>query len=748
MTSGTAGADSQREPTERAPANTAVMARLARWCVRRRVAVLTSAAVLLTLFALAAGASSARWSNGGYIADHTPAATAEQMAAAVGFGTPDLTFYIRADRSVDAADLAPQGRGLTALIATRPGVVSAKSYWTTQRPDLRSRDGKGAVIRVVLAAGEARDAATARGLVRMAVAAAPSFRVNVTGPAWVTVEATEQSRRDLLRCELVTGPLTALILLVAFGSLAAALLPLLTGALAVGGALAALSALTYLVPVSVFSTNICAALGFGLAVDYSLFILARYREEISRGASPYEAVQSSMATAGRTVAFSAAAVTLCLSALFVFPLELLRSLAYASVLVVLSVALTTLLVLPALIAVIGPRLDALDPLARLRPRRSTVTSRTWRRIATAVTARPGLWAAATTVLLLTLALPFAHARFTTVDEKILPATASSLHTADQLRADFTDPPERLLTVLLPQTNPVTEAAALNAYARRLSALPGAARVLSENADYRHGRLVPGTTRAARAPRLGTLLGVVSATDPQAPETVDLLRGVRTEPAPGPRYVAGRAAQFADTTQALAAAVPYWLAFMLAGTLVVVYLFTRSLLVPVKAAVMGMLSLTATLGVLVFVFQEGHLRSVVGDFRVSGSLESTMPLLTVAIAYGLSQDYEVFLLSRIKEEYDTTADNRQSIIFGIEHTGRLFTAAALIVASAMAALALSHITLLKIVGVGLAVAVLVDATVVRGILVPALLQMMGRANWWNPSLRPGRRAGLRNPRAER
>ncbi|MGC0417360.1 MMPL family transporter [Embleya sp. AB8] len=747
------------------------LGRLAGRCVRHRRLLLAGALIVLVLAGTVFAGARDRWSNGGFTATGTRAAEAERVAAGYGAKAADLVFYVRSDKSVDDVEVAETGRRLTALVAGRPGVHRAQSYWTTGSPLLRSRDGKGALIPVDLAGDERKTAATARALVPAVRKAAAGLRVDATGPSWLVAQATDESERDLERGELLAAPLTMIILLLAFGSLTAAAIPLAVGAVSVAGALALLATLTYTMPITVFATNICAALGFALSVDYALFIVTRYREELSRGVESHQAIANSMATAGRAVLFSAATVALCLSALFVFPLELLRSLAWASILVVSISALTSLLVLPALLAVLGPRLDRLDPFRRFR--RGTVRvgggSPLWRRIATLATARAVLCGGTAVALLLVLALPFLHARFTTVDEKILPTHSEPHHTAKLLRTDFADPPERVIPVILPRANPATDAPAIDAYARRLSALPHVAHVIADTGDYRAGapvepapappadELLPdGTTRVvarpvgpaapARPGGAGSVLHVVGTADGQAPETVALVHRLRTLPAPRPHVVAGTAAMLTDTKHALGEALPYGAGIMLVGTLVMLFLFTRSVLVPVKAVVMGLLSMTASLGALVYVFQDGHLRWLVGDFAIDGSLETTMPLLTLAVAFGISVDYEVFLLARIKEEFVRTGDNTRSIVFGIEHTGRLFTAAALIVAASMVALTMSHVTMLKTVGVGLAVAVVVDATIVRGVLVPALMQLTGRANWWAPSLSlPRRRPRAADPK---
>lgn len=785
------------------PREPGALAYIAAYCVRRRRQLLAGAVIIILAAGMIVAASRDQWANGGFTTKSDATAEADRAAARLGANPADLILYLRTDGPVDDAAVAAHGRRLTAMIAERPGVTTAQSYWTTKSSLMRSQDGRGALISVDLAGAERDTVATAQTLVPDVRAAAAPLEVSATGPAWINAQATTQSEEDLKRGELLVAPLTLLILLLAFGSLTAAALPIAIGAVSVAGALAALAALTHVLPISVFAINICASFGFALSVDYGLFVVTRYREEIAAGADPTRAIARSMAKAGHAVLFSAATVALCLSGLFVFPLELLRSLACASILVVGISALTTLFLLPALLAVLGSRLDRLDPFRRLRRGRKGAsgtggeagagsvemagkagkanraagaggnagtggTGRTgtgvagkaadpggtggtgggagedgeragsrgsplWRRIATVSTARPILCGGVAALLLLLMATPFAEARFHIVNEKILPSGFEAHRTADSLRTDFADPPERIISVVLPEAKPA-DAPAIDAYARRVSRLPQVAHVVTDAGDYRAGALVPGGQPAGPAggTPTGTVVRVISASGNQSPQTVALVDELRDLPAPSRHLVAGKAAEFSDTKRLLRERLPYAAGIVVFGTLLMLFLFTRSVLVPLKAVLMGLLSLTATLGSLVFIFQNGHLRGLVGDFTTTGSLEATMPLLTLAIGFGISVDYEVFLIARIKEEYERTGDNTRAIVFGIAHTGRLFTAAALIVAAGMVALTLSHVTLLKMVGVGLAVAVVVDATLVRGILVPSLMRLTGRANWWTPS----------------
>ncbi|MEU3830066.1 MMPL family transporter [Streptomyces sp. NPDC029080] len=705
---------------------------LARWSFRHRRSVLSLAALLIVACAAVGFSAGVRWSNGGYAAEGTAAERAEHMAQKFGAGTADLVLYARPGRAVDSRDVAAQGRQVTELAQRSPGVKSALSYWTTGLEPLRSADGRGALLRIDLKGDESQEARTASALVPALRAAAPRLALSATGQSWINVQGTAQAERDLFRSELLALPFIAAVLVLVFGSFGATLVPVLIGGLAVTGALAVLAVGTRFFPVSVFAANLSFALGFGLAVDYGLFTLSRYREERARGLSGEAAVVRAMCTAGRSAMFCALTMVWCMAALFVFPLGLVRSLALASIIVVVSCAITTLTVLPALLGALGDRLERFDPFRGLPWRRSPLeasVSPTWRRISVAVTGRPLFWAGLGAATLLSLALPALWLRPALMDESILPVRAEAHAVADRVRADFPNPPERQLTVVLPKTDPVAHSAALDAYARRLAGLPGQAGVSTLAGDYARGRLVKAR-QSHLPPGTGTLLVVFAAGPPQSTSTAALVGALRATAAPGPAYVAGVPAQIADTTAQIRIALPWWAGLMLGGALVGLLAFTRSLVVAVKAALLGGLSLAAALGLMVLLFQDLRL---LGPPAGGGepSLEITMPLLASALAFGLCVDYEVFLIARMAEEWQRTGENTSSIVFGIERTGRLFTAAALVVAVSMGALVLSRVTLLVVLGATMAAVVALDATVVRAILVPAVMQLAGRANWWSP-----------------
>ncbi|MEU4210982.1 MMPL family transporter [Streptomyces sp. NPDC026206] len=696
-----------------------VLRRLRPWLVPAAATVLTA------LLALAGTGTSERLANGGYTATGTESARANTLLAdRFGAGSPDLLLLVKAEGGVDTARAREEGRRLSRRLARSAGVASVRSYWVDRDPALRSGDGSRAVLAADLAGADRDAARTAEALVPSLTGTHGVLSVSATGPAWVTAQARRVGQEDLVRAELVAAPVTLLLLVIALRSLVAALVPLAIGAVSVVGTFALLKLLTHAMPVSVFAMNLTSALGFGLAVDYGLFLVTRYREELLAGGTVEEAVRRTARRAGRTVAVSAAAVALSMSALLVLPLPFLQSMACAGMAVAVFSATAAAVLVPPVLALIGTRINRWDPLAALRGRRVCGPPRpdspAWRTIAGAVTRRPLYYGGGCAIVLLMFASPFAHVHFGLPDERVLPAHTEAHRTAAEIRASFPARAERTVTVVLPDTLPARDGAALRAYEHKVAALAGVERVA-----WARTAVPPGMGR-------GAVLQVSGPENPQSQAARDVVRRLRALPGPGGGHlVTGRAALLADTREAVRARLPLAAAVAAATTWAMLFLLTGSVLLPVKALLIGALSLGTSFGAMVLVFQEGRLRGVLGDFTVTGSLDMSMPLLMFCIAFGLAIDYEIFLLARVKEHYELTGDNRRSVVEGVARTGRLVTTGALAVAVVTGALATSGITMLKLLGMGLATAVLVDAVLVRGVLVPAYLTLAGRLNWWSP-----------------
>ncbi|MEW1599504.1 MMPL family transporter [Streptomyces sp. NPDC093808] len=719
------------------------LARLGAWLARRRVLVL-----LVTLAALVVAVPfgsdvESRLSEGGITSPGSEAARADDLLnSRFEGGSPHLVFIAKAAESVDAGDAAREGRELTGHLAKEKGVVQAASYWTLGQADsLRAKDGTSALIMVRLDGDEDQVRKHAKRILPTVTGKQGPLEVTATGATAVRMEIEKQSEEDLVKAEMLSAPLVLIILLLVFGSVVAASTPLAVGVLAVIGSFVVLRLLDMVTQVSVFSVNITTALGLGLAIDYSLFIVTRYREELAAGRDVHPAIAETMRTAGRTVLFSALTVALSLSAMLVFPMYHLRSFAYSGIAVVALAALGSVIVLPALLAVLGRRVDALNVRRLWRRTAKDSGARSdregfWHRLAMAVMRRPLPFALTIAAVLIALGIPFLRVEFADSDDRVLPTSSSAHQGAQVLREQFDSQEGSPIAVVLPGADAKTDAKGVADYAGALSRLPDVARVDTVTGSYSSGSEVAPPSElserfAATGTQPGTWLAVISDTEPYSERGMDLVAAVRAVPAPSESLVGGQAALLVDSKATLGDKLPWALGIIAASTMLLLFLFTGSLLIPLKAIVLNLLSLTATFGAMVYVFQEGHLRWLVGDFTVTGAIDIDTPVLMFCVAFGLSMDYEVFLLSRIKEEYHRTGDNVSAVAWGLERTGRLVTAAAVLVATVLLAFATSGLTPLKLLGVGLALAVIVDATLVRGILVPAFMRLAGRANWWAP-----------------
>jgi RND superfamily putative drug exporter len=711
--------------------------------VRRRRLVL----LLTLLFCVGAGALSGpvtgKLLSGGY---DDPAAesvrAAEVLTDRLGAGPPNLVLLVTPPDGLDGPATVAAAEELRRSLAAEEGVAEVGSYWSLGRPAaLRSDDGRSALVLATLP-GEADEIAD------HLEALAPRYE-NGFGPLAVTLggqaeadrEMAEQTERDLIRAELLVTPIILLLLVVVFRGIVAALLPMAVGVVAVVGALAVLRVLTELTEVSVFALNLTTGLGLGLAIDYSLFLVSRYREELWAGHGVTAAIATTMRTAGRTVLFSALTVGLCLSGLLVFPLYFLRSFAYAGIAVVAVAAVAALTFLPALLAVLGPRVDKWS--LRRRPPRPVETG-TWHRVATVVMRWPVRLGVPVVILLLLLGAPFLHIQLGLADARVLPRDAAAHQVSDALATRFAANESQPLLVVTEDAGGVAPGR-LDDYARTLSRLPAVTRVDARTGSYADGEQVapPGPRAAAFGAGDATYLAVVADGQAYGDDARRLVDQVRSTPAPFPVLVGGEAARFTDTLSALTGRLPLAGAIIALSMLVLLFLLTGSLVLPVKALVLNLISLSATFGAMVWIFQDGHLQWLTGDFAVTGVITATIPILVFCVAFGLSMDYEVFLLSRIKEEHDGGADNRTAVARGLERTGSLVTAAALLVAVVFLSFLTSGITYMKLLGLGLAIAVLMDATLIRGVLVPAFMRLAGDLNWWAPGplARLHRRAGL-------
>ncbi|NKX89860.1 MMPL family transporter [Nocardia coubleae] len=647
-----------------------------------------------------------------------------------GQGPPNLVLLVETEDSVDDPESTAAATALVANLQERAGITDVLSYWTTHQPALRSLDNKqGLIVATVLGSEREIDERVAAVAADLA-GTQGELRVRVGGFAMLMHETVEQSKTDIVKGEAIAFPLTLLALLFVFGGLVAASLPLLVAVVTVLMTMGTLWLLAVFTPLAVTATNVATLLGLGLAIDYSLLIVNRYRDELTEGRAPADAVRATLRTAGRTVAFSALTVAVALAGLVFFPLLAIRSMGYAGVIVAGLAALVSLTVLPAILLLLGTNIDR-GQLGWwfLRAPRPAPGEGAWHKLATAVMGKPIPIGLAVAAVLLLLGTPFLGVKLGFPDERVLPPSMNSRQVAETVQRDFGDSDQDTLVAVLPDS--AYSAEGLDAIARTMSDLDNVRRVDTATGSYAQGgRLAEPTALNARfrAERAAYLSIVPSTGDSH--ELGTLVEQLRAQEVPSEILIGGVAAANVDSVNAIEDALPWALAFVVILMLIVLFLLTGSVVLPVLAVILSALSLTATFGALVWIFQDGHLSGVLG-FTVTGDLSATVPVMLFAAAFGLAMDYQVFLLSRIREEYDRTGKNEAAVALGLERIGRIVTAAAILISLVFLGFLASDITFMKAFGIGLPLAVIVDATLVRGFLLPAAMKVLGEANWYAP-----------------
>ncbi|GAA1255694.1 MMPL family transporter [Pseudonocardia aurantiaca] len=732
------------------------------------VVTLVAAAGLIVL-----GGGGARLLNGGT----TDPGSESARAAAVLDQTfpesrPNVVLVVRPQggAGIDDPAVAAAGRAIAEHLASEPGVVGVESYWDAEAPELRGDadldQPAGLVLARVPGEETAADAVYLRAVPAAIAAGGDAVTVEGTGPIAVRLEMQTTISQDLVGAEMVVLPVVLLVLVLAFGSAVAALLPLAVGMIAIVGTSTVLALLSQITQVSIFSQNLTTALGLGLAIDYAIIVVRRFREELHAGATPRAAASTTITTAGRTVAFSAITVAVALAVMLFFPLYFLQSFAYAGIAVVVFAAVSVLIVVPAALVLLGRRVDALDLRKLVRRRRGTaalaekpVQESRWYRFAWAVMRRPRLVTAASVAVLVLFAVPFLGVQFGAPDERQLRPGAPARVATEALQAEFGDVPDWVVDVVAEGyrhdpaaaeaaggVNVLGEAvgdaassddpaiAAMAAYAKRLSEVDGVYGVLTPVGPFQYGWQVAGPIEGDDERVSGdvTYLQVMPETgiDQASARAQQIVRDVRAVEAPFAVTVGGGAAEQVDSQAAIGDRLPLAVGIILVVTLLLVFLLTGSVVLPVQTVVLNALSLTVMFGAAVWIFQDGALSGLLG-FTPLGFLELSLPVLMFCLAFGLSMDYGVFVLSRVKEERDSGREHREAIAVGMARTGGLITAAAVILSIVLFAMGAARVTNIQLLGIGVGLAVLVDATLVRCLLVPAVLAWTGPATWWAP-----------------
>ena len=711
-----------------------MLARLAGVLMRRRRWVWVGAVLFVVVAAGLGGGVEKRLSSGGFADPNAESTKAgELLRKDFGQQDPNLVMVITAKQgSVDDPANAAAGLELTNRLASEKYISFAGSYWSLgQVPPLKSTDGTQAMLLArITGTDDDVDDRVPTVLETYDKDFGP-LTVAITGMGPVFREVGETIKADLARAETIAFIITAILMLLVFGGVIAASLPLIIGVISIVGTFLALRVISSITDVSVYALNMTTVMGLGLAIDYSLFVLSRFREELGDGDDVLGALTRTMKTAGRTVIFSAVTVAVSLSALLIFPLYFLRSFAYAGIAVVFVACVGSVVVLPAILAGLGRNVDKWS----IRRRRSERADSDgfWHRTATRVMKHPWPFALVVTAILLALGAPFLNLKLGTPDDRVLPPSAHTREASDLIRANFSSQEAFAVQVVAAGIGAAdTHTDAINAYAVDLSNVPGVARVDALTGSYVEGAKVldPNLLSTRFAGETGTWLSVVPAVEPVSLEGEKLVHDVRDVDAPFPVKVGGSSAELVDSKDSLFRLLPVAGLLIAIVSFVALFMMFGGLLVPLKAVILNLLSLTATFGAMVFIFQEGHFKDFF-NFTTTGSLVATTPILMFCIAFGLSMDYEVFLLSRIKEEHDRSHDNERSVAIGLEKTGRIVTAAAALLAVVFLATVTSDVSFIKLFGLGLAMAVVMDATLIRGILVPAFMRLAGEANWWAP-----------------
>ncbi|MGX1805866.1 MMPL family transporter [Nocardia sp. NPDC055321] len=637
----------------------------------------------------------------------------------LGPQNPDILAIYTAPEGQTLADIGP--RVLESVGRIDPALLDrpVETYWNSTRQQyLRSPDGRQAVAAVFAAGDDNRRIAVYPDIAEHL--RVPGVETQLTGYSALADTISNQSRRDLVIAESISIPLTAIVLVLVFGGVVAALLPVLVGTLAVIGALGAVGLIARFTEVSIFAMNVVSLLGLGLAIDYGLFVVSRFREELAAGRSVPEALTRTLQTAGRTVLFSALLLMCAFAGTFVFPQAVLRSLGFGAMAAVALAALLSLTVLPAILVLLGSRVGKWSWRADAFEHAEARAQRFWGRVVTAVMRRPGTVAIAVGALLLVLAAPLTSVRLGDIDHTALPKGNETRVAVEELAANF-PAANSGATVLLRETGSGTPTpATISAALRELSAVPGVRQALS--LGVREDAAIIHTALAA------------PDRSPAAQDTVKAIRDIRLDGAE--LQVGGESAVTADSVTAVLSKLPLMLVVMVGVTLLMLALAFRSVVLPVKAVLMAFLSLAATFGVLTWIFDQGHLADAL---RVSpGPLSAGMLVLIIAVVFGLSTDYEVFLLSRMVEAHDAGADTEEAVRVGTVQTARVITAAATLLVLITGAFTISPLTPMRFLGLGMVIALVIDATLVRMLLVPALVKLMGPANWWTP-FRPAPRS---------
>jgi RND superfamily putative drug exporter len=681
--------------------------------------IVTRKKIILPLFLIAILASGAvgssvfgKLDSGGYSDPNSDSAKVfEYLTDDFKVKDPAVVLVVETKDGLISPSSSAAATKLEGQLKLEQGVESTLSFWSSGgAPSLKSTDGKSGFLFIYSKSIEWDDVQDlGKRIQEKYEGSYDNLRIYASGTGVFAHAINTKIADDLKLSEAISIPLTFILLVFVFGSLVASAMPLLVGVSAILGSLLVMYLLTLFTGVSVFALNLITGLGLGLGIDYSLLMVNRFREELHAGKSVDDAVRKTVSTAGKTVFYSGLTIVITLASLMLFPLMFLKSFGYAGVTVVIMAVLGSLVALPALLAILGKRIN------KAVVRKGAITPKEdgrWAQTARFVMKRPSAVVVLSLLLLTIFAAPIKDIVFTQVDSRVLPASNPAAAASKIISERFPGQEGNPIEIVVPD---------------------GAQRFSEINSFTAKIAKVDGVVRIGQSQVFGNDVRVtaIHSMGPRTPDAERLIKEIRDLPAPNGTLIGGVAADYADTQGGIARTIPWTLLWIVIGVLVLLFVFTGSIILPIKAVILNILSLAATLGAITWIFVDGNLKWLVGDFTVTNAVDTGSIILVAVVAFGLSMDYELFLLSRIKEEHDAGKSNIESVAIGLQRSARIITAAAGLLAIVFASFVLSGVTSIKMLGFGVAFAIILDATLVRALLVPALMRLFGERNWWAP-----------------
>jgi len=686
--------------------------KLAHSILRRRKRVLVLFLLSIVVVGALGGASISRLQGGGYSDPNSDSAKAgKYLTNTFHVKDPSVILVVKSTTQVSDPSVVASAQALESALAAEPGVARTLSYWSAgNSPTLVSKDQKSAFLFVYSTNPDPlSDKSLGKLMSEKYDGTFQNLKLYAAGVAVFSNTLNEKISKDLALAESISIPLTFVLLIFVFGGLISSAMPLVVGVSAILGALTSIFIISLFTDVSIFALNLITGMGLGLGIDYALLMVNRFREELHHGKDVESAIVTTVVTAGKTVFYSGITVIITLASLTFFPQMFLKSFGYAGITVVTMAILAALLPFPAILALLGHRID------KYTVRKSAIVPKAdgrWSQTARFVMRRPVAVVTLSLTVLAIIASPVRNIAFSEADSRVLPASSPLAKAYAEIGNDFPGQEGNPIQIVVP--NGATNLSAVQSYAAAIAKVTGIVRVNPIEVQGQFVRITAIHSMGSRTTAAQTMID-----------------SIRALPAPEGTLVGGVAADYTDSQSGIAHTLPWALGWIALGVLILLFTFTGSIILPIKAVLLNMLSLTAMLGALTWIFVEGHMTWLVGSFTNTGTVDTSMAILISVVTFGLSMDYEVFLLSRIKEEHDSGMNNVDAVATGLQRSARIITAAAALLAVVFATFMTSGVTNIKTLGFGVAFAIVLDATLIRGLLVPALMRLFGERNWWAP-----------------